>query len=312
MLVLTKAPERFEIQYCKIVGVRSTLFQKLITALELEQSKDKKAELLDVVKPLCVFVAQLPAYVLSTKKLSEPALAVRDAILHAREPATLLFFALPTACGFEPVSSRQTTNGNVPALVRTLKGALDELRAAYPELQERLREQLREAFTLPGSFQQFRSVLASRAEHVLLAITEPKLRAFCLRLMDDNLPESDWLESLGSYLALKPPSKWHDAEEDLFNSQLVELSGRFHRVEAISFADGKSPKGIDGVRVAITRLNGMEHEEVVHFTIEEEPQLRDLQKQFEALLADDKRLGLAAVSRAIWKRLGNGSKSAHD
>ena len=186
------------------------------------------------------------------------------------------------------------------------------MRAAYPELQERLREQLREAFTLPGSFQQFRSVLASRAEHVLLAITEPKLRAFCLRLMDDNLPESDWLGSLASYLALKPPSKWHDAEEDLFNSQLVELSGRFHRVEAISFADGKSPKGIDGVRVAITQLNGMEHEEVVHFTIEEEPQLRDLQKQFEALLADDKRLGLAAVSRAIWKRLGNGSKSAHD
>jgi hypothetical protein len=33
MLVLTKQPERFEIQYCKIEGVRAELFQKLLTVL---------------------------------------------------------------------------------------------------------------------------------------------------------------------------------------------------------------------------------------------------------------------------------------
>lgn len=312
MLVLTKAPERFEIQYCKIAGLRSLLFDKLITALELERSNDTKAELLDVVKPICVFVAQLPAYVLNTKRLSPTALAVRDAILSAREPATLIFTALPNACGFAPVSSKQAPPGRIPAFVKSLKAALDELRAAYPELQERLREQLREAFTLPGTFQQFRSALATRAEHILLTITEPKLRAFCLRLIDENLPESDWLESLGSYLALKPPSKWHDAEEDAFNTQLSDLGARFHRIEAISFAGGKTAKGTIGVRLAITQLNGIEHQRVVHFTLDEEDQLLALQKRFEALLAADKRLGLAAASRALWKSLGNGSKHSHD
>jgi len=312
MLVLTKAPERFEIQYCKIAGVRNTLFEKLIAALKLERSNDKKVELLDVVKPLCVFVAQLPAYVLNTKRLSQTALGVRDSILSAREPATLVFTALPNACGFEPVSSKRTANNDVPAFVRMLRTALDELRAAYPELQQRLRERLREAFALPGSFPQFRTSLASRAEHVLLTITEPKLRAFCLRLADDSLPESEWLESLGSYLALKPPSKWHDAEEDVFYTQLADLAARFHRIEAISFAGGKAPKGTIGVRLAITQVNGVEHEEVVHFTLDEEDHLLGLQKRFEALLADDKRLGLAAASRAIWKNLGNGEKSPHD
>ncbi len=312
MLVLTKAPERFEIQYCKIAGVRAALFEKLITALKLERSNDRKVELLDVVKPLCVFVAQLPAYVLNTKRLSGTALGVREAILAAREPATLVFSALPIACGFESVSSNLTANGNVPAFVRALRMALDELRATYPELQQRLRERLREAFKLAGEFQQFRTALAARAEHVLLTITEPKLRTFCLRLMDDSLLESDWLESLGSYLALKPPSKWHDAEEDVFSVQLAELASRFQRVEAISFAGGNAPKGTTGVRLAITQLNGIEHEEVVHFTLDEEHHLRGLQKRFEALLAGDKRLGLAAASRAIWKSLGNGGKTPHD
>jgi hypothetical protein len=309
MLVLTKAPERFDIQYCKIEGVRAELFEKLLAVLEVKTSQEREVELLDVVKKLCVFVAQLPAYVLNTKKLPPTALAVRDIILNAREPAKLLFAELPKACGFDPIPPDANASKPVQAFVKTLKAALDDLRAAFPELQERLRKELRGAFDLPGSFQQFRTALAGRAEQVVLGVNEPKLRAFCLRLMDDNLPESDWLESLGSYLALKPPSKWHDAEEDAFNSELAQCATRFQRVESIVFAGGKSSKNAVGVRLAITQANGVEHEQVVHFAADEEHQLRDLQTQFEVLLTKNKRLGLAAVSRAIWANLEKGGKA---
>jgi hypothetical protein len=310
MLVLSKAPERFDIQYCKIEGVRAELFEKLLTVLEVKAStQEREVELLDVVKKLCVFVAQLPAYVLNTRKLQPTAQAVRDIILNAREPAKLLFTDLPKACGFEPISPNTTVSKPVQAFVKTLKAALDDLRTAFPELQERLRKELRSAFDLPGTFQQFRTALAGRAEQVVLGVNESKLRAFCLRLMDFNLPESDWLESLGSYLALKPPAKWHDAEEAAFNSELDQCAARFHRVESIVFAGGKSPKNSVGVRLSITQANGVEHEQVVHFTADEEQQMSGLQTQFEALLTKDKRLGLAAVSRAIWKNLEKTGKS---
>jgi hypothetical protein len=311
MQILIKNPERFEIQFCKIAGVRPILFEKLVAALNLKRSNKARIDLLDVVKPLCEFVAQLSAYVISTKRLSKKALAVRDAILNAREPAKLIFTSLPNACGFDSFVPKQIATRHVPGFVAALKMAIDELRAAYPELQERMRGRLREAFPLSGSFSDFRTALASRSEHILLNVTEPKLKAFCLRLMDDNLPESLWLESLGSYLALKPPAKWHDAEEDVFNTQLAELAARFHRVEAIAFSGGKASKGTIGVRLAITQLDGMEHEEVVHFTKDEEERLLKLQRRFESILADDKRLGLAAASRALWKTLGNGNKP-HD
>lgn len=309
MLVLTKQPERFEIQYCKIEGVRAELFEKLLSVLEVKPTGERRTELLDVVKPLCVFVAQLPAYVHNTKKLSPTALAVRDAILAAREPSKLLFNDLPKACGFEPFPTNAVASKEVQAFIRGLKTALDELRAAFPELQERLRKLLREAFDLPGSFQQFRSALARRAEQVVLGVNEPKLRAFCLRLMDDNLPESEWLESLGSYLALKPPAKWHDAEDDLFAQELVPLATRFHRVESIVFVDGKPSKSGIGIRLAITQANGTEHEQVIHVAADEEVRLRELQTEFEALLTKDKRLGLAAASRAIWSKLERVEKS---
>jgi hypothetical protein len=312
MLVLTKAPERFDIQYCKIEGVRAQLFQKLLAVLEIKSSRNREAELLDVVKKLCIFVAQLPGYVLNTKKLSSVALAVRDVILNAREPVKLVFTELPQACGFDPIWGDATTNKPVHVFVGTLKATLDELRAAYPCLQDRLREQIREAFDLSGSLRQSRTALGNRAQEILLTVTEPKLRALCLRLMDDNLPESEWLESLGSYLALKPPSKWHDAEEEMFNGELAQLATRFRRVESILFAVNNSSKNVVGVRLAIMQANGVEHEQVVHFSADEEQQLRELQVQFGAILAKDRRLGLAAVSRAIWTTLERGDMVKHE
>jgi hypothetical protein len=70
-----------------------------LTVIEDQPSARRGPQLLDVVKPLCVFVARLPEYVHHTKKLSAVAVACRDAILGARDPARLLFSDLPKACG---------------------------------------------------------------------------------------------------------------------------------------------------------------------------------------------------------------------
>ncbi len=302
-LRMTKAPERFDMQYCKIEGVRAEVFERLLAVLDVKPIKGRKVELLDVVKPLCSFVAHLPPYVLNTRKLPPAALAVRDTILNAREPATLLFSDLPKACGFEVIGAKATKAKPSLSFTKALKAAIDDLRVAYPEMQERLRMRLRGAFDLPGDFQQFRSALARRAEQILLGIFEPKLRAFCLRLIDDNLPESEWIESIGSFLALKPPTKWHDAEEELFNSDLAVWATRFHHVESIIFAADRSPRGSIGVRLAITQSDGIEHEKVFHYTTDEERQLKKLQRHLELMLSKEGRLGFAAASRAILSKL---------
>ena len=121
--------------------------------------------------------------------------------------------------------------------------------------------------------------------------------------MDDNLPEDEWIESLGSYLALKPPSKWHDIEEDTFNQELTQLITRFHHVESIIFTKVKNTKASTGIRLAITQSDGTEREQVVYFRSEEESQLKQLQNELDDMLLKHKRLGLVAASRVMWKLL---------
>ncbi|MFZ1009959.1 MAG: hypothetical protein WAN65_24185 [Candidatus Sulfotelmatobacter sp.] len=100
LMRLFKLPEQFEIQYCRMSGVRTSLFERLMSALELSATKHEKPNVLDIVRPLCVFAAQLPPYSQKTKTLSAAAIAVRTALLNASEPAVLLFRELPKACGF--------------------------------------------------------------------------------------------------------------------------------------------------------------------------------------------------------------------
>jgi hypothetical protein len=303
MLVMTKAPERFDIQYCKIEGIRAELFERLLAALKIEKREDREIELLDLVRNLCVFVAQLPIYARNTKRLSQHALAVRQAILEAREPGKLLFTDLPIACGFDPIEARSVSGTAVKSFVKALKSTLDELRVAYPELHDRLRRGLREHFALTGSMEECRAVLTERAHRVCVTATEPKFKAFCLRIIDDVLSEPDWLESIGSHLALKPPSKWHDAEEDLFNSELVHIAALFKRVESLVFSDKHTGPTQKAIRLAVTLATGVEHQQIIHFSTEEEQKMTALQQRFAEILSQDDRLGLAAASRAIWARL---------
>jgi hypothetical protein len=161
-LRMTKAPERFDLQYCKVERVRAEVFERLLAVLEVKPVEGREIELLDVVRPLCQFVARLPAYVLNTQKLPAIALAVRDTILNARDPTALLFSDLPKACGFGPIAAIASEAKPSLLFAKTLKAALYDLRAAYSEMHDRLRLRLRSTFDLPGNFQQFRSALAGR------------------------------------------------------------------------------------------------------------------------------------------------------
>jgi len=304
-LRMTKNPQNFDIQYCKIEGVRSELFQKLISILELKDKTREKVELLDVVRNLCQFVAQLPDYVRNTKKLSKDALSVRDVILDAREPVKMVFHDLPIACGFAKFEiGAAISTKDAQRFIGSLKNALDELRLAFPALQVRLQGAILKGFDdqTAGNFTDARRRLADRAEALLLHVTEMKLKAFCLRLFDSELAENLWIESMGSFLALKPPTRWKDEEEELFNQEILACTGLFKRTESIAFS-AKDRKKSNGLRVAVTQANGQEHQQVLHFNADEEEKLTRLQNEIDEIIKRDNRLGVAAASRAIWHQL---------
>ena len=311
---LTKNPENFEIQYCKIAGVRSELFKLLLNVLEQQLPNSRKSsanensenDVLDIVRPLCVFAAELPAYTLKTNRLSTTAVAVRKALLSATEPAMLLFRDLPIACGFEPIKAetdqhKSEPDGMTEAFVETLGLAIEELRLSFIKLQDRIKLSLIDFFDLPETVRNVREILSQRADSMVVEITESRLKGFCLQLADSVLAEAGWLESLGSFVCAVPPNKWQDLDEERFLQEMAVLVGRFKRVESMYFQRENLSKNMTAVRVSVTNLDGTERDDVIYIAEDEESKIAKIEAQMFALLKDSKRLGLAAGARAFYK-----------
>ena len=307
-LRLIKAPEYFEIQHSEIKGIRSSVFDQLIKALDISQKSDRRnTRILGVVQPLCVFVAELPEYVHKTKKISQEAIAVRDKLMSAKEPAPLLFRDLPIACGQASFDiSESIDDSRVQDFAETLKVYLAELKDVYTELLERLKSSIFKAFDAINSNSQGRSSLAKRAEALWGSVNESQLKALCGRLSDKNLSEAKWIESVASFVTSKPPSYWVDSDESTFQNKLAEFAERFKHVESIHFGMLDIPEGSEGIRLSITRPDGSERAEVVYPHPEEEKELSDIQEDIQNLLAKHGRLGLAALARAVWAELNKG------
>ena len=303
-LRLIKLPESFELQLCRITGLRQDVFAALLKVLGLKPSGGREPLILDVVKPLCVFVAGLPDYVRNTRRLSAPAIQVRTAILAAKDPIQFLFKELPGACGLEEFSVDGTVSPeDARSFSRVLKSYLDELRGGFDILLERLRNAVREEFDAPGPFDHVRERLASRAQQVVLLASEPRLKALCLRLADAQLAEGAWMESLGSLLVLQPPMRWKDTDEDIFLRELHVLASRFKALESIGFNKTRPDEFTEAFRLSLTKNDGSEVEQVVFVEKEALPEIRTLASEIEKLLVHNRPTNMAALSRVVWSAL---------
>lgn len=300
---MIKAPETFEIQWCRITGVRSAIYEQLTEVLGLNLAKDQNCNVLDVVVPLSSFAAQLPAYTHNTKHLSVHALAVRNALLIAREPVSLIFNDLPRACGFQPFDPHQSQNSReVQQFANILKESLDELRDTYPGLLKRISDAVVKGFDLPCKTLEEKGVLSDVASKVLAVVNEPRLKAFLMRLADSHLEYNQWLESLGSFVCSKPPSKWTDTDVNIFLTELTQLIQQYKNVEAIAF-NTIDKNNITAFRMAVTQQDGNEVAQVIFIKPEEEAKATEIENQVEDIIRNNKRVGLAAISRAVLKSL---------
>lgn len=301
---LSKAPETFELQYCKLSGVRSEVFNQLLTVVDAESDRTRPADLIDVVRPLCKFAAMLPDFAQNTTQLSKSTLAVRDALMNATEPATLLFEELPAACGQPAIAvRRRAKDDSVKKYVRALKKSLGELRSAYPSLLTRIENQLAVTFGSGVNPEHTRKRLQQESKDLSVYVTEPTLKAFCLRLADENLPRDTWLESLGSLVLAKPPRRWLDRDEAGFNEALVELAKRFAETASLAFSKGVSPSS-ESVRVSFLRSNGTEESCVMRFDNTDKKKSQLLEAQLAKLIDANPDLGMAIAAKILMSRMG--------
>lgn len=262
---LIKGPETFEIQHCRLEGVRADVFARLASAFA-GRLDARDPQILDVVQPLCRFAAGLPEYTRKAGLLQARTAKVREVLLSATEPATMLFQDLPTACGLEPFRMEESVDRNRAAeYVARLEAAIEELRSDYPKLLGRIVETI--AASIGQKDKKFdRAALAQRASRVANTATIPKLKTFALRLRDLNTSDDSWAEAVASYLVSKPPSRWNVNDEQRSLEELASLSQLFHRVETAAFEGGAFQADKEAFLVKLTQASGSDRGLVVQST----------------------------------------------
>ncbi len=308
---LMKEPQAFSLQYCGLDGVRATVLPQLLDLLKFPPRDPREYDLLDLVRPLAVFIAQeIPDYARRTNTLSATAIAVRKALLEAREPVKMVFTQLPNSCGLPPISGESKWDSNqAKEFAERLGSALHELRNAYGALLERVGLSICKAFDGSGILSKDRSNIAGRAGQLSKQVTEPSLKAFAVRLADTALTDRAWIESIANLLAKKSAERWADIDEAEFYHQIELLSGRFRRVEAALFHGAKIKLNGHACRIALTKTDGSEVNDLVRWDDISETTLSNVEQELTDLIARNGREGLAAAMKVLWNRLSEPEES---
>jgi hypothetical protein len=306
-LRITKEPEFFSLQYCELSGVRADVFSKLLRLLQIDARDATKTDLIDLVRPLAVFIGrEVPEYCRKTNSLPAAAVAVRRALLDGREPVKLVFTTLPEACGLPPIGGAGLKTPD--ELATRLRTALHEIRTAYPKLIERLRNAICAGFDVEVKTPAARRNIADRAAQLAAAVSEPALKAFALRLADTALDDRAWVESVANLLARKSPERWLDNDETEFHHQLEIAAGRFKRTEMTFIGTTRKLNG-HACRIAITKSDGSEVGDLVDWNGMDESRIGPVETEIQQILSKHGRHGLAAAMRAIWTELNAVEKS---
>lgn len=313
---LQRVPQTFEIQQYVFARQDWKAFEAVGSVLRTLQLARADAvgdsPILRLVKPLVVFAARLPAYTKNTKRI-EPheGVAVREALLRARDPYALMHNDLPTAMGLQ---SQADTWSQFP---QRLKECLLGLQRAYPRLLDEIEVQLRDIFDLHGTAEEARRKLQLRSAPLEGQAAERTLALFVREASRLNAAQ-DWRETLGRVVnGGLPPNQWHDHDLVNFQVRLRQLASDFVRLEEL-VAEQRRTGATEILRIGLLNGRSWEAREVVSVTPERAEAVDMLTTQITEVLEthadkgdEARRVRLAALARVAAHYLHR-NESGHD
>ena len=295
---LTKEPEYFDLQHCALEGVHLDVFHALSKVFGLNEYGSP--EILDIVRPLVKFIVDVPEYCRNTSKLSREALALRKCLLEATDPVKLLFTDIPLAIEVE-FSDHENIAAKLPRIIF-------EIQASYDRLFERLSLSVTDSFETASPITEFRKELTDRCRTISSKLADLDLKSFVLRLGDDKLDYRNWLESLANHISRRSAARWFDSDEETFHQRLGIFAKRMLRAEAANADIISQPYSENAervVRLALTKPNGIECSQLLHWNESEDNEIIEIERQISALICTHGRVGLSAAARALWSQINN-------
>ncbi|MFJ2638825.1 ATP-binding protein [Streptomyces sp. NPDC087511] len=319
-------PERFALKATPADrGQRRLVLDGLVTSLgvDIPRSRaNRNPALLAVTRGMLERVMVLDQYSRKTRRLSEDTLVVRKVLSEATDPDQLVFEELPEALGFEKVTpSTRKDSETAEAYVVRLTAALNELTDASASLCQHVVNTLAQEFRLPASsIGELRVGLAERMRGFADASLEVSLHGFVTRVLNEMLPDDDWLGTVVVQLVNQALGDWTDRDVDVFPRVVRDRARALDRVSHLYNAVEEEPadeavrevskrskpkqRQIDTRLLTLTTPQGTEERTLIHVpkksrNAADELVVSVIRQAEEALGPDGARILLAALAEHL-------------
>ena len=297
--ILAKRPELFSVEAFDFTGIRADLFNSYLE--KLIGKVPEESTLLDIVKPLAKFIAQLPQYTLSMKTLDSQTIAVRDAFQNTQSPMKLLFEALPQACGYPSYVGTDLNTNNPNDFLNELVRHLNILNKAYENLLKNFKDQLASALKEPADLNlaDLRAAIAKKyAGLEKYTIDLQGLKAFILRLQNNKETDEAWLESIAAFLGKAPPNKWLQNHSLDAEYRLIEFSDRLDQLALVHSHQLKANVDTQVTVFRVVNEQGAK-DQIAYLNEQLRNQARAVVEGLEGFYCANKQLKLAIIAELI-------------
>lgn len=316
-LLVDKGPDRFAVKAVPTgEGLRRQVVDGLAASLGVDAPRSRTARnprLLAVTRAMLERVMLLEPYALQARRLSPEALKVRGVLSSATDPDELVFTALPAILGLEPIlTSTPSDEQAASSYITRVTTALDELSGAGAALRQEVVATISREFRLPPQLGELRSGLTERLRGFADASLEIDLQGFVSRVLNESLPDEDWLDPIIIRLTNKALGDWTDRDIDSFPLQVKQMARALDRVshlydvQDIAVAETKEAESrqIETRLLTLTTPQGTEERTLIHVPkqsrkIADALVVRVMRQAEEALGADGARILLAALAERV-------------
>jgi hypothetical protein len=296
--LLAKSPKDYTVKAFDVEGVRLDIFNQYRQFLnQSTKSKADNQTFIETIRPFITFYKGLPEYAKHTNRLYKESIAVRRAILTAKDPEKTFFDDFPSALGITLPQLKKSPE-LLSDYVTKLQNAIRELRTCFDELVNRFELFIVEDVLYETlDFEGYKKNLRDRFKHIKQHRLLPYQKTLVMRISSDLDDRKAWLSSVAQAIVGKTLDNFRDEDEELLYDKFKTL------VLELDSLSNISKNEVDEINEDIFTLEITSFEEVRKKTVrvpkKKKKEIEELGALLRSHLGKDKTLNIAALANLL-------------
>ncbi|WP_264529246.1 hypothetical protein [Flavobacterium sp. N502540] len=212
--LIHKSPQNYSIKSYDVSGLNMNLLEGYKELVNVgEEEKGMKSTFLSIFGNFLRFYRSLNDYSSNTKKLSDKAVKLREAIKNAKDPEDALFNQFPAALGFHSLSIKNDEEV-LKNYTLHIQDAIRELRSCFDDLIDRIENMILESTDSKGNdFAEYKKIITSKLQSINPNFLSAEQSVFFKRIFSPLDDRVSWLKSIADAALGKSIDKMIDEEE---------------------------------------------------------------------------------------------------